>query len=248
VLGNTRRYAGFTRMTPDAFIDDGLLDVCLITAKGAISASRQLGSLVLRKRPSLASAETYRAASVTIHSPVALPLELDGGAYDMDDVEPTADGVVYTFSIIAQGVTMLVPRTYDGALFQPHRLADTLAVNPLTPVEPSANGATAHAMLNGHQGHKGHKANGHKRKDWRVQVLTVGVDSITAARVKSGKVVKVIVDVHTALEDRAGAERSLSGALSAISPGDLLEVQGYKDHQRGTLLAEPLTLRDQPGT
>ncbi|HEV2459470.1 MAG TPA: YegS/Rv2252/BmrU family lipid kinase, partial [Ktedonobacterales bacterium] len=64
VLGNTRRYAGFTRMTPDAFMDDGLLDVCLITAKGPISASRQLGSLVLRKRPSPASAETYRAASV----------------------------------------------------------------------------------------------------------------------------------------------------------------------------------------
>jgi diacylglycerol kinase (ATP) len=92
VMGNTRRYAGFTRMTPDALIDDGMLDVCLITAKGAVSAGRQLGSLAQRPRPT--SSETYRAASVTVHSPVSLPLELDGGEYDMDHVEPTEDGVV----------------------------------------------------------------------------------------------------------------------------------------------------------
>ena len=245
VLGNTRRYAGFTHMTPDAFMDDGLLDVCLITAKGAISASRQLGALVLRQHPSPASAETYRAASVSVHSPVALPLELDGGTYDMDNVDPTADGVVYTFSVVAQGVTMLVPRTYDGALFQPNRLADTLTLNPLTPVDPAADDANGRAKSNGRQGQNGHKTHGHKRKDWQVQVLEVGVDTITAARVKNGKVVKVVVDPHTLLDDGNG-ERSLWGTLSTITPGELLEVAGRKDQQQGTLVAERVTLHDYP--
>ena len=51
VVGNTRRYGGFTRITGGALIDDGLLDICLITAWGAGGAARQLASLVVRGRP-----------------------------------------------------------------------------------------------------------------------------------------------------------------------------------------------------
>ncbi|HEV2458858.1 MAG TPA: hypothetical protein VGS80_10875, partial [Ktedonobacterales bacterium] len=86
----------------------------------------------------------------------------------------------------------------------------------------------------------------------RGQVLEVGVDTITAARVKNGKVVKVLVDPRTVLEHSddgdKGDERHLWGTLSAISPGAIFEVKGYKDHQRGTLRQERVTLCDQPGT
>ena len=32
VLGNTRRYADVVELTPDAYIDDGVLDLCVIEA------------------------------------------------------------------------------------------------------------------------------------------------------------------------------------------------------------------------
>ena len=118
VVGNTRLYGGFTRITPDAFIDDGLLDICLITAAGPGAASRQFASLLLRQRPSGASAESYRAASLTITSPIALPLQIDGGAVRFKKEKPRAEGTVYSFSVRAGALTVLTPRGYNGTLFQ----------------------------------------------------------------------------------------------------------------------------------
>jgi YegS/Rv2252/BmrU family lipid kinase len=118
VVGNSRMYGGFTRITPDAFIDDGLLDICLITADSPAAAGRQLASLVLRKRPSDASAESYRVASLTITSPIALPLQIDGGAERLKKEKPRADGMTYAFSVLPGALTVLTPRGYNGALFQ----------------------------------------------------------------------------------------------------------------------------------
>ncbi len=118
VVGNTRRYGGFTRVTPDALMDDGMLDICFITPDGGLGAGRQALSLLLRQRPSAASSEMYRAKRLTVRSPSVMPLQLDGGAIDQNDIEPGDEGVVYEFSIVPLGVTVLVPRTYDGELLQ----------------------------------------------------------------------------------------------------------------------------------
>jgi YegS/Rv2252/BmrU family lipid kinase len=119
IVGNTRMYGGFTRVTPDAYIDDGLLDICLITADSPGAAGRQLASLVLRQRPSATSAESYRVASLTITSPIALPLQIDGGAERLKKEKPRADGMTYAFSVRPRALTILTPRGYNGALFQP---------------------------------------------------------------------------------------------------------------------------------
>ncbi|HEY8284338.1 MAG TPA: diacylglycerol kinase family protein, partial [Chloroflexota bacterium] len=119
IVGNTRRYGGFTRVTPDAFIDDGLLDICLITAANLPAAGGQLASLLFRKHPGTGSAESYRAASLIIQASEALPLQVDGGAVRLKKETPTTDGMIYRFSVRARGITMLVPRGYNGELFQP---------------------------------------------------------------------------------------------------------------------------------
>ncbi|HEV8193181.1 MAG TPA: diacylglycerol kinase family protein, partial [Ktedonobacterales bacterium] len=134
VVGNTRRYGGFTRITPDAYADDGLLDVSLITSRGPLSLGRQFSALLLRQRPSMASSETYRAASVSIYSPLVLPLQVDGGKIHLEHDELTADGVVYTVSLVTQGATVLVPQTYEGTLFAPAHRADQTRRMPLEPV------------------------------------------------------------------------------------------------------------------
>lgn len=118
VVGNTRRYGGFTRMTTDAYIDDGLLDLCLITADGALGSARQAASLLLRQRPSEASAEAYRAERITVCAPGVLPLQLDGGAVPQSENGVTDEGVEYDFRVVPGGLNVLVPSTYDGELLR----------------------------------------------------------------------------------------------------------------------------------
>lgn len=242
VLGNTRKYGGFTQMTPGAFMDDGRLDVCLITAHGPMSTLRQAASLVLARHPSAASAETYRAAHVSLRSPVLLAAQVDGGSVDLDGEKPKGGGdVTYEFDVVAQGVSLLVPRAYDGALFQPARLADELDVKPLTPVTPPDELRTDQHAHNGRHGHAkagGRKPKHAKQKQWRVQVLAIGASSFTAVRVKSGKMAELLVDPKSTLADAAGRERPLWGGLDVLSTGDQLDVWGYKGREPGTLIVE----------
>ena len=118
VAGNTRRYGGFTRVTGEAYIDDGLLDVCFVTASGVVETTRQAASLLMRQRPSERSAETYRVPFVTVHAPAVMPAQLDGGSVDQEHVPVTDDGVEYRFEVVPHAVTVLVPRTYDGELLE----------------------------------------------------------------------------------------------------------------------------------
>lgn len=115
IVGNTRRYGGFTSITPEAYVDDGALDICLFTTRGVLGAARQMASLLLRQQPGARSAELYRAAEVRIRAPHPLPLQIDGSGID----PPRGAGETrYDISVLHRALTVLVPRTYDGALFQ----------------------------------------------------------------------------------------------------------------------------------
>lgn len=237
IIGNTRRYAGFTQVTPGAFMDDGLLDICLISASGPLSTGRQLASLVLRQRPSPASAETFRAASLTLRSPMILPLQVDGGSVKVDDDAVTEDGVTYTFAVVTRGVTVLVPRLYDGTLFQRGPQTARLANMPLQPVKPAAR----HRDSGNGNGNGARQRTGAEKK-WTMVVLHVGVDSFTAARRKDGRVIRVLVSEETTLKDRAKQKQRLWGALSSIVEGDVVKVRGHKNGEANVLQAERVAL------
>lgn len=227
VIGNTRRYGGFTRVTGDAFVDDGLLDVCLITAAGPVSAGRQLTSLVLRQRPSTASAESYRAATITIRVPTALPLQLDGGSVKLDDEKLSDEGMVYSFSLVAQGAQVLVPSTYDGELFQHSPLEQGLIRSPVR----QSSGATKHGKA------KRNDDSGDKRQRKQVRVVAVGANTITAERLRSGRVVTVEVGATTVVEEADGSERQAPDALANLAAGDLLRVKGKANGDRDRIVA-----------
>jgi YegS/Rv2252/BmrU family lipid kinase len=115
IVGNTREYGGFTRITGDAYADDGLLDLCLFTANGPLSAGRQVASLLVRQQPSAASSEQYRATSAVVHAAGSMPLQLDGSDVDAgSDAGPHT----YRFTLVPRGLTVLVPRTYGGEIFE----------------------------------------------------------------------------------------------------------------------------------
>lgn len=118
IVGNTRRYGGFTSATPEAQADDGQLDVCLIAAGGLLDTGRQVGALLLEQHPSATTAETYRVARLTIEAPAALPLQIDGGTVHQRHDDPDPRGATYAFSVLTGALTVLVPRTYSGPLFR----------------------------------------------------------------------------------------------------------------------------------
>jgi diacylglycerol kinase (ATP) len=239
IVGNTRRYAGFTEITNRAFADDGFFDVCFITAKGPLSATRQLTSLLLRQRPSDASAEYYRTASLTIRSPALLPAQLDGGRMKLEQKEPDGE-TEYRFTLRAQAVSMLVPRTYNGDLFQPEFWSETHARPMLTPVE--ANGHNGHNGVNGKHGGNGH-SRAAEQQGKHLRVVSVGPDTLTAAKLKNGKVVTIAVSHETLLRDRDGEERPLWGALATVAAGDVIAVKGKKDKDaNGTIHARRVKL------
>lgn len=143
VIGNTRLYGGFTRITPGAYINDGLLDVCIVTADRPADAVRQMASLVVRKRPADSSAETYRAGRITVRAPCPLPMQLDGSAVDQSNHQPQ-NGVTYELEALHGALNVLVPREYDGELFE------------RVPLEQAAPYA-AHHLKNGKNGKKRNK-------------------------------------------------------------------------------------------
>jgi YegS/Rv2252/BmrU family lipid kinase len=213
IVGNTRRYGGFTRITPDALVDNGLLDVCLITAEGLLDAGRQLGALVFEQHPSAASAETYRVARLTIEAPGPLPLQLDGGVVHQKETEADATGTTYTFSILAGALNVLVPRIYDGALFS------------------------------GGSNQAGDAGQTDKGKKGLLRVVAVGADAITAARLKDGRVVAVVREPETVSRDAAGTEQPWSAFLSGLSEGDLIRVKGKYQKRKGRIRARRIRVR-----
>ncbi len=85
IVGNTRRYASVTMVTPGAFVDDGRLDVCVLTPTGIRSIARQLFSLLVRRRPDPQSSYSDRAGSLTVRTTRIAPLQLDGSPVKQDE-------------------------------------------------------------------------------------------------------------------------------------------------------------------
>lgn len=207
IVGNTRRYGGFTSATPEARADDGQFDVCLIAAGGLLDTGRQVGAILFEQHPSGATAETYRVARLTIEAPATLPLQIDGGTVHQDRDDPDPRGVAYTFAVLAGALNVLVPRTYSGPLFRDGAAATRPADRP---------------------------QRGGKR---RFRVLSVGVDAITAARLKDGRVLTIVRGPDTVSRDAAGKKRPWPAFLAGLTAGDLLRVEGKHQRRRGRLRA-----------
>lgn len=232
VVGNSRRYGGFTSLTPDALVDDGLLDVCLIPYEGVVNIGQQMASLVFRGRPGSAGTEPYRVASLTVTASQILPVQIDGGVVKLKKKKdaPTAAGMIYQFAVIAQGVTMLVPRTYKGTLFS-HGARPEASARPI--------GARVHLD----DAAEDHDPPGKRR----MRITAVGADSFTAVRLRDGKVITVLLGPDTILSDPAGHEHSVHEALHLLAAGQTVNVKGKKDRDRGAIDARHISLVADPG-
>lgn len=128
VIGNTRRY-GVGEITPQAYIDDGKLDLCVIPAGGRLATWKQLFSLLARGKPTAAGVEYFRGPDFSISVPASIGVQLDGSRIDLKDylsksnwkALQTRDSarcmVNYHFGSMPQ-LTIAVPNTYDDSLFE----------------------------------------------------------------------------------------------------------------------------------
>jgi hypothetical protein len=85
ILGNTRRYANAVELTPDALLDDGKLDLCVITEGNAITTLQQITSLLFRHRPDAMTARHFLAAHFLITVPASIHMHLDGSPVELED-------------------------------------------------------------------------------------------------------------------------------------------------------------------
>lgn len=130
VLGNTRLYADAIHLTPNAYIDDGLLDICIITANSPFTKLQQMTSLVLRHKPDNSSTTYVQGKHFTITLPATIELQLDGSALELSaclneqDAEALKQAedvtkvmVTYRIDVLQQALQVAIPHTYDNTLF-----------------------------------------------------------------------------------------------------------------------------------
>ena len=131
IIGNTRKYASILEMTPDAYIDDGILDVCVITAGDPLTTLQQITSLLLRRKPDNLTAEYFHGAHLSISAPSSIDLQLDGSAVELKDYLSKSDRkdlkkagdaehvmVNYRFDAMPRTLHVAIPVTYNNTLFE----------------------------------------------------------------------------------------------------------------------------------
>lgn len=124
VFGNTRLYAGFAELTPQAYFDDGKLDVAVITAGDVFQSVEEVVSLLVKRRPSSANTTSFRGAHFSVRVPASIGLHLDGSVVELDDYlsKPEKDAlaqatsteqpvVEYRFDAEPASQHMAIPRT-----------------------------------------------------------------------------------------------------------------------------------------
>ncbi len=131
VIGNTRRYADVVEMTPDAYIDDGILDICIFNSGDPLTTMQQAASLLLRRKPDRTTAKYIHGAHFSITIPVSVALQLDGSAVKLKDYLSKAERsalarldntddvmVTYRFDTLHQALQIAIPSSYNNELFE----------------------------------------------------------------------------------------------------------------------------------
>ena len=268
VIGNTRLYAAAASMTPNAVIDDGRLDVCVITAGDPLSTFQQVFSLLLRRVPAQVTAEYFQGRHLSISVPASVPLQVDGSAVKLKDylcssdyerVQREGSGaeamVTYRFEALPTALSLTIPRNYDDALFQPPTGSE---IKP--DQEPKAGEASQEYALSlqEHETVPGEYVAPHSAAEStlvktlleqgrKVNVIAVRPNRgrqhpsyILVGNVGGIKPVAVCVDAETTLVTRSGEGASLAN-MPGLEEGRQIQVVG-KQNKRGVIQATALLL------
>ena len=255
VIGNTRRYADVAEMTPNAYIDDGVLDVCVITAGDPLTTLQQIASLLLRRKPDNLTAEYFHGAHLSISVPASIDMQLDGSAVKLKDYLSKSDRaalqevddaehvmVNYRFDAMPRALRVAIPYTYDDALFE-----DSGDKEKAHAASQQQEPQLEHSSLSPEeQEHALEEVNGLLDNGRRVKVIGVTADpqkkdtyiiaGVTAKRsTGEDKPVAVRIDDDTTVTRRTG-EHLPPAIAKELQEGELILVEG-KQSKRGVIQA-----------
>ena len=263
IVGNTRRYGNIAEVTPEAYIDDGVLDVCVITAGAPLTTIAQILRFLLHRESGNGHSEYFQGAHFGITVPASVALQLDGSRVKLKDyltapdrealsqaADPAAVMVTYRFNAMPRALRVAIPSTYDDTLFaagsgeegalataQQHTALDTLR-------------AEARGSRDAHH-HSPEQIDALLEHGRKVTVVGVGPDpERTGTRIVAGgasekntggsKPVAVRIDHNTTLVRPTG--ESLPAAFAAELPeGGVIVVEG-KQSKRGVIRAKRIVV------
>ncbi len=109
VIGNSQLYGGVVKLTADAIVNDGLLDVCVIKGRSMLVAPLRLLSVFTRRYNRDPKVVYYRARQIEIKGKKLLPVQVDG---DYLGTTPMS------FKVVPQSLWVLVPKSVDKSLWK----------------------------------------------------------------------------------------------------------------------------------
>lgn len=99
-VANGRRYAGAFLVTPDARIDDGLLNLCVISPVNRLQMVRLLPLVLKGAHTHLKEVKMYSAREVVVKSRMPLVSHVDGEIFGLDERR-------YEFSLLPQRLRVI---------------------------------------------------------------------------------------------------------------------------------------------
>jgi YegS/Rv2252/BmrU family lipid kinase len=268
VIGNTRLYAESVQMTPDARIDDGVLDVCVITSGNPLTTMQQIFSLLVLHHPDNLTVEHFQGAHFSVSVPASVALQLDGSAVKLKKYLSAADQqaltrvdelkqvmVTYHFDAMPHAVQMAIPRTYNGVLFEhaASSQAQPAKAEPDGETEPGDKQEEQETEQPSEQEQQQDLAHvqGLLEQGRKVTVLGISPDPAeenayiiagSTTRQGTGEVqpVAVHIDAHTLLRKKTGEYVSLE-TLPTLRVGHTLIVEGKKS-KRGVIVAKQMVI------
>ena len=99
-IANATSYGGGMRVTPDALIDDGFFDICLLKEAGRLEFLRAFPLVYAGKHKSHPKVEMLRARHVIVQSEPPLPVLIDGEVIGSTPVE---------FEIVPSAIEFIFP-------------------------------------------------------------------------------------------------------------------------------------------
>jgi len=108
VVSNIQLYGGVVKMTPEARLDDGLLDVRIFKGMGPAWIFRHVAGVFTRRHLRNPMVAHYQGRRVTIYTAEPFPVQLDG--------EPVGTTPI-SAEVVPRSLRVLVPKTASAELF-----------------------------------------------------------------------------------------------------------------------------------
>jgi diacylglycerol kinase (ATP) len=120
---NIRYHSGMFSLTPEAHVDDGLLDVRIFKGMGPAWVMRHIAGVFTRRHFRDPAVSHYQGRQVTIYTDEPFPLQLDG--------EPVGMMTPVSLEVVPRALRVLVPRAVPQGLFT--RSSDGRSILPTRP-------------------------------------------------------------------------------------------------------------------